>query len=457
MSEEGYVTQSRQKTRKRLYFDRGTLGYDNAERVYIPYGADTQWTYSFRSGIQPTDVDLRATVYTDAEARDGDTGHEFWTQKESLLPGSPLGNYYLVSPYNGSWYRGPICMRPPFNFSVYTFDGWNTKAVGLAPNDVIDYGQRAINSTAPTVPSFSLVRALGELFLARPQAPLHGWRDQDDFSQLVGNDYLNVAFGWVPTVADIKSLIQNLLGMSRITRQLMRDSDKVVRRKFRFPEITSTTVQEYRTTYDEFFYPVGGYDGSRPYFSGFDSPSYFGKFYPPTKNAEEIVLTRTITTKKNISFSGAYTYHIPKDEGLYDNLVRLEAKANVLLGTKLTPATIWELTPWSWLVDWNLKIGQASKAAEAFTEYGLVLRYGYLMCHTKVLDVTTCPRLDMLNHGTPVSVQPTGYVYRSERKERFRANPYGFAVAPADYTNSQWAILGALSLARGGGAAGQQG
>jgi len=274
---------------------------------------------------------------------------------------------------------------------------------------------------------------------------------------MVGNDYLNVAFGWMPTFSDFFSLVKSLLFQSETIRQLMRDSGRVVRRKFRFPEISTVETQEYRTTYEEFFYPAGGYDTSRPYFSGFDNPYYFGTFYPSTRSSEEIVLTRTITTKRNISFSGAYTYHIPKDDGLYDTLARMEAKANVLLGTKFTPATAWELTPWSWLVDWNFKLGQAMKSAEAFSEYGLVLKYGYLMCHTKVLDVTSAPRLELLNHGSSVWAQPNGYMFRSERKERFRADPYGFAVAPADYTNSQWAILAALTLSRGGGATGQQG
>lgn len=458
MSEEGFVTQSREKPRKQLYFTRGTLGYDNAERYYVPYGADTQTTFTWRSGIQPTAVDLHSTVYKDSEARAGDTGHSFWTRKTSLQPEGPIGDYYLVSPFHGSWLRGPMIMRPPHNFNVYTLSGWGqNEAQSMTHNDVKDYGQRAVNSTAPTVPTFSLMRALGELTLARPQAPLHGWKDQDDFSNLVGNDYLNIAFGWVPTVQDFMSLVKNLSNQSRITRQLMRDSGRVVRRKFRFPEISTVTTEQYHTTYDDFFYPTGGYDGTRPYFSGFDSPSYVGKYYASTKNDEEIVINRTITTKRNIWFSGAYSYFIPKDDGLYNSLVRLEAKANVLLGTRFTPSTFWELTPWSWLVDWNFKLGQAIKSAEALSEYGLVIKYGYLMCHTKTLDVTAGPRVDLLNHGSPVSTKLTGYVYRSEVKERFRADPYGFASVPADYTNSQWAIIAALTLSKGGGAAGQQG
>jgi hypothetical protein len=457
MSEQGFVTQSRSGPQKRIYYSTGTLGYGEGERKYIPYGQPTQQTFSYRSGLEPTAVDLRSTVYTDAQARVGDTGHSFWTFKESFEPTGPLGNYYLVSPHNGAWYRGPIAMRPPLWLETNWRNGYEHHAASLSPNEQKDYGQRAVNSTAPTVPSFSLMRALGELVLARPKAPLSGWRDQDDFSQLMGNDYLNVAFGWNPTIQDFLSLLKSLVNQSQTTRQLMRDSGRVVRRKFKFPEISTVETEEYRTTYENFFYPAGGYDTVNPYFRGFDSPGYFGSYYPPTRSAEEIVLTRTITTKRNISFSGAYTYHIPKDDGLYDTLARMEAKANVLLGTRFTPSTTWELTPWSWLVDWNFKLGQAFKSAEALSEYGLVIKYGYLMCHTKVLDVTSAPRLELLNHGSSVWVQPNGYTFRSERKERFRADPYGFAVAPADYTNSQWAILAALTLSHGGGAAGQQG
>jgi len=455
---EGFSTQSRTGTPKELRVKRGRFGYDPYELIES-YGGKKQTTFSYRTNLNPLDVDLHATVYTDAEQKEGDTGHKFWTHSQEFVPMNPIGNYYLVPPSHDVWTRGPIIMRPPSLFHNEYVHGGIPIIPETPSNTLKDYGQRAINQLAPTVSAAQLTRALGELALAPPQLPFMGWPNTIDTSKYVGDQWLNAAFGIIPTITDIKSIVQNLKNRSRLIKQLMRDSDKVVRRRFSFPGETTSEVSTYETTYDEFIYPPGGYDAGRPYIKPgtFDNTRFSASIFPPAKGPEPIVLTKTTTTSRDIWFSGAFTYHIPKDDSLLSELERLEAKANVLLGTRFTPSTFWELTPWSWLVDWNLKIGQALKSADALSTYGLVLKYGYLMCHTRKLESVTSPRIELCHYGSTVWVQPTGYMIRSERKERIRADPYGFAVAPADYTDSQWAILGALLLGRGGGATGQQG
>jgi hypothetical protein len=283
--------------------------------------------------------------------------------------------------------------------------------------------------------------------------------DTIDLSKYVGDQWLNTAFGIIPTVQDAKQIIASLKNRSRLIAQLMRDSDKVVRRSFRFPATNTVTTEEIVTDYYNFLTPTGGYHNVFPHVRGVAQDFYSRSSYPypPAMESQPIVLTKTISETQEIWFKGAFTYHIPKDDGLLNELSRLEAQANVLLGTRFTPSTFWELTPWSWLVDWNFKIGQALKSADLLSTYGLVVEYGYLMCHTKRIETVTAPRIEMVDGYSSVWVKPTGYMLRSERKERIRSDPYGFAVAPVNYTDSQWAILGALTLARGGGATGQQG
>jgi hypothetical protein len=457
--EDGFTTQTRTGKVFNLTSRQGLLGYDFHNDWVHSYPGERQTTFSYRSNLDPNDVDLRASVYTDATAKPSDTGHSFWTQRNRYAPVAPYGDYYLIARSGGGWYRGPVVMYPP-NPAIPYYTGAALEAMTpTADNTLKDYGQRAINQLAPTVPAAQATRALGELAIAAPELPFMGWPHTDDLSQYVGDQWLNAAFGIIPTVQDAKAIIQSLKNRSRMIAQLMRDSDRVVRRSFRFPTINTVETEEIETNYFDFLTPTGGYSTTKPHVRGVAQDFYSRSSYPfpPAKESEPIVLTRTVTQTQDIWFKGAFTYHIPKDDGLLNELSRLEAQANVLLGTRFTPSTFWELTPWSWLVDWNWKIGQAIKSADVLSTYGLVIEYGYLMCHTKRLETVVSPRIEMVNGSGSVWVKPTGYMLRSERKERIRADPYGFAVAPVNYTDSQWAILGALTLARGGGRAGQQG
>lgn len=458
--EDGFSEQTRQGAGEILYTRNGLTGYDFHNDYPHRYSGEKQTTFSYRSSLDPNDVDLKATVYTDAEQKPGDTGHKFWTHRSRYAPMSPIGDYYLQASYGGGWLRGPVVMHPPLYVEEEYLSGVGLPVIPPTANNTLkDYGQRAINELAPTVQAAQTTRALGELVLAAPQLPFMGWPNTDDISQYVGDQWLNAAFGIVPTVQDVKAIIKSMKNKTNKIRQLMRDSDKVVRRSFRFPQTHSVETEEISTDYASFLRPTGGYDTVRPHIRGVANTqyTYYGDSFPSARSTEPIVLTRTVTQTQDIWFKGAFTYHIPKDDGLLNELSRLESQANVLLGTRFTPSTFWELTPWSWLVDWNLKIGQAIKAADLLSTYGLVVKYGYLMCHTKRIETVQSPRIEMVNGGSTVWVKPTGYILRSERKERIRSDPYGFAVAPVNYTDSQWAILGALTLARGGGAAGQQG
>jgi hypothetical protein len=43
---------------------------------------------------------------------------------------------------------------------------------------------------------------------------------------------------------------------------------------------------------------------------------------------------------------------------------------------------------------------------------------------------------------------PISSLYRSERKERWKATPYGFGLNMAGFTDQQWAILAALGMTK---------
>jgi len=121
-------------------------------------------------------------------------------------------------------------------------------------------------------------------------------------------------------------------------------------------------------------------------------------------------------------------------------------KAKYLLGLQgLTPALLWELTPFSWLIDWFANIGTLISVNQALQENNLVLRYGYLMQKNTALVTIAHPGYPFYTgHTGPLSATLT-----YEWKQRVRATPYGFGINTATLSASQWAILAALGLTSG--------
>lgn len=159
--------------------------------------------------------------------------------------------------------------------------------------------------------------------------------------------------------------------------------------------------------------------------------------------------TRILTSSRKKWFSGAYTYYLQGGSSTLSKMKAHQQKAELLLGLELTPEVLWELAPWSWLTDWVINVGDNFHNVSAFSSDGLVMRYGYIMVETKVVDQRALNGPLALKGGGSVSVPPliTGIV----RKQRFRATPYGFGMNPGTFTGHQWSILAALGMAKSPG------
>jgi len=155
----------------------------------------------------------------------------------------------------------------------------------------------------------------------------------------------------------------------------------------------------------------------------------------------DVVLTRNVS--RNQWFSGAFTYGLPKGDSALSGLHRHYLEAGKLLGTSLTPETLWELSPWSWAVDWFSNTGDVISNLSDWALYGLVMQYGYIMEHTIVSDTyTTTPTgIKGVKSSTPLT-------FVTETKTRKRANPFGFGVAWNGLNPIQLGILAALGITR---------
>jgi len=416
---------------------------------------DSQETTSYRSRgrkgdelISPTtSAGFVAWMKEDQEvSRPGyDMGHEFTTKKITRTGG--FNNGKSVTAWDGDFFTGrEHVWDKPQIASSYLHDGvWRGCMVDPDPswfittNDVAS-GKALLNSAAPNRPSASLSTALAETI--REGLPsLIGvslLKDRAASMRGLGSEYLNVQFGWLPLVSDVIKIAQALGNAQAILDNYVRNSGQIVRRRRSLPQLqrslyfSGATVAEGGASYHSGFKPDGSSVGSSA-----------GGFTASTTGT-----VVSVSALQDRWFSGAFTYYIPEaGHGVFQDLSRFEALANKLLGTRLNPETLWNLAPWSWLVDWLLGVQTNISVASRFSEDGLVLRYGYLM----VRDRVTVSTLYKVRVNTGYSLPQVSHDAFSrityDRKRRIRSTPFGFGLNPAvDFTARQWSILAALGM-----------
>lgn len=293
----------------------------------------------------------------------------------------------------------------------------------LAPDSFLDErGTTAIARTAPTNPVSSAATFLGELREGLPSIP--GWKSRSGLldPKNLGSEHLNIEFGIKPLISDLQKFVEAAQKSDKILEQLERDSGKMVRRRYTFPPEIISDVETVQTG----MFPVA--------FTSLQT-NQIGK---------GTLTTRTKTTRK-VWFSGAFTYYLPP-KGTW---MRTLSEIDKLYGVEITPDTIWQLTPWSWAVDWFSNTGDVIKNVSNFASDGLVLRYGYVMCETKREVTQTWDGGVYYTYGGPLTPLRLEDKFAVIAKQRRAATPFGFGLNLSALTGRQAAIVAALGMSRG--------
>lgn len=448
----GYVTESRPVGQTDLFYEERLT--DHGVQQWIPHDSGRaiqaqQRTTSFRTRGEVSESD-EAEQWSKV-TRNGflttdpvfDRGHEFYTTRTSARLSHPQYELWRTptsSTNQVTGYRGPLIVRTALDGN-YSFKFPEERR--LTANEIRSYGAKSISKSAPTSPSADLIQAGVEL--ARdgiPKIPL--LKDLSRAPSLtklprpapdkrLGEELLNFQFGWVPLISDIRKTVGSLQSATTQARQLVRDSGKQVRRTYRFPVERSIIHAE----------TLGPVD-SGSVFRGV-SVNLFRSTGVDGVTGSWRKVQRTTTSSRYVYFKGAFTYYMPDDKSVWGRIERYEQLANKMLGTRFNAEDAWNLTAWSWLVDWFVDVGTVMSNAAKLSEDGLVLRYGYLMSHT----------VDEIHHTAQHSVPlggelgPVTVILRRESKERVRATPFGFGLNTAAFTPRQWAILYALGFTKG--------
>jgi hypothetical protein len=150
----------------------------------------------------------------------------------------------------------------------------------------------------------------------------------------------------------------------------------------------------------------------------------------------------TITRKhtQKVWFEARYRYWIPHlGDGTFPGQARAYAQ---VYGALPTPSLVWELTPWSWLIDWCSNLGDVIANVSSIIQDNLCAKYAYVMGHTE--QEVTHSAVNNLVTG-PITCE---WKASLEAKLRHEASPFGFGLTGADFSARQWSILTALGISK---------
>jgi hypothetical protein len=438
---------------KAVYADASSGGVTDHDRFcFQPY----QWTTSYRSGSNDHDR-LSKTVqetFTDSEQSirwPFDTGHNFYTEK--LWPVATSHPYVVARGYNNSYYAGPVhAMDPTGYFTGH--DPFGPSRIQLPRPGIKDSeGTAFLKETLPGMAEANLTQLITELVIDLPKIPFNGLdsnlhRGIPFGRKNVGGEYLNVVFGWEPLVRDVLKVCEAIVKIDSILTQYVRDSGRVIRRKRRRPiKITNDRVVHEENAIIGM--PVGSTGAWwYPELNLFTDPSGNGYNQPNGYRSTRGQLTLETTSTEEYWFSGAWMYYLDMESSMFEKLRSAASMAKKTLGIRTDINVLYELAPWSWLLDWFVNIGDLLAVNTALANDSTVLRYGYLMHRTTTQQKYQHTGV-LFADGTATG--PVTSIFRQETKQRRRATPYGFGIEFPDLSPARLAILGSLIATHGSG------
>lgn len=302
-------------------------------------------------------------------------------------------------------------------------DVWGTEVVSgnpyaLMENNTMDmHGATAISRCRPTIPAVDLATAVAELISEGRffSLPGHG--------STIPGEWLNYNLALLPAYSTFQDLRRAMEDQDALLAQYERDAGRLVRRRYE-PDFwnTSNVTKHVQTNVSARSWEP----------ENLAAIVYFGE------RGTQVVTTKT--TEK-MWFSGAFTYTLP-EEGWRRTLLELDQAYGILPGID----TVWELVPYSFVVDYFANMGDVLGNLNSFMEDGLVMPYGYIMRSKKiVVDVEWTGPLSL---GTRYVTKRIAGRLTIEVLQRRAATPFGFGFDWGGITARQTSILAALGISR---------
>lgn len=337
---------------------------------------------------------------------------------------------------------GGVPIKPQFSLTkVSGHPTYSSQKADLVPHQATGYAR-----TRPGNPVAGLGQFLVEL-RDLPRVPFRGiwsipFRDIPKvlYSKLLtfknlGDEYLNVVFGWMPFVKDLRDMYNLWKTLDKQMAKLVRENGKAIRRRTTLLDDNSVTQ-----SVEEFSFPFAYVWGA---------PSNWGSGHSR--------VTVTSRKTKKVWYVARYKYYIPDtSSSMWNARARL-----ALFGALPTPELLWNVMPWSWLIDWFGNMGDVISNASFNAVDNLVSLGAYTMCHTTE-EICACTEVsrpgEHIESPTPPYIvkkwDSVDFSYQSiqytESKVRIGGtNPFGLDAKLSGLSPYQLSILAALGLSRG--------
>lgn len=244
------------------------------------------------------------------------------------------------------------------------------------------------------------------------------WRERRITSRRAADAWLNTQFGWFPFLRDLAKFHNAWQNADRMIKHIRAYNNKW--RKFGGPV---------RNLLEQELIGEGAYTKHSPtlessFYKSFSGSTGSHKRY---RNVSDLVWC-----------SGLFRYWIPNI-----NDVNWESYAKMqLYGLSVTPKLVWELTPWSWLIDWFATTDDFLSNADTGWAENLAASKAY--CMRKRIESI---RVESY-HNLPGGAQFAAWDFAIESKGRAVMSPFGLGIDNSSLSSRQLSILAALGISR---------
>lgn len=386
-------------------------------------------------------------------------GGEFKKIEYSLLQGhrsgygeyTSSGNPNLVGSGLKFVYRGDFCcdsnwgVGNSIDFSRAKFSDFGSLS---------EFHTRAWDQLKPTLPKVNLAQFIYELrdlprmlqttgkeFARMYNIHTTGLRSRSldplQQSRRVADHFINQEFGWAPFITDLLGLYDLYQNSHRYVQETVRNNGQWLRRRRVF-EATDTAVRTNRF-YHSGTDPSSGSFQMEPLLKDMSIDGFTVKAYSDIWDHNT----------SQVWGVGSFRYYRPEfDDSLADfsSSFTTVQRLLTLYGLRINPATLYKITPWTWLIDWFTQFGSFIEAHDDFIIDGIVSRYLYVMKTTQRRLVKTCT-FNWYNGPRTLAWQRS----LTYKQREVADSPYGFNRPWTGLSAKQIGILAAIGISQSKG------
>lgn len=329
------------------------------------------------------------------------------------------GSFSEISKYPYLESNGSIVVYRPAS----PYLDWDWLGSPTTFNPAHQYGATAWDRFKPGKPVIDLGVTIAEF----KQIPQLIFKKMNSLKNIANNN-LAAQFGWAPLLSDARKMATLQTTLAKRLAQLRRDNGRGVRRR-------GVLVKE-KVNHTEYVC-----DGT-PAMAA-QSQMYSHGYFHSAMGAAVPYISTTWEESHKVWFSARFRYWIP-DIGSQ----HWERRAlKTLMGFDVTPKLVWEIMPWSWLVDWFSNVGDVISNLVENAAENLVADYAFIMRERRLKQYTVAQYTLAKRWGGTQAVRASHSLEQLEQY-RDRANPFGFAADWSTLSNSQLSILGSLGITR---------